>query len=86
MYSYGERRTAYPFWAHNYYSIYKINWQGQLFTVHCKKPTKQDIDVSFQNGKSHQARKSQKMWCITNSDIYCLIVKSEMESADEFES
>ena len=59
---------------------------SKAITVHCKKPIKQDIDVSSQNGKSHKARKSQKMWCITNSDIYRLIVKSEMESADEFES
>lgn len=42
--------------------------------------------MSSQNGKSHKARKSQKMWCITNSDIYRLIVKSEMESTEEFES
>lgn len=58
--------------------------ERKAITTHCKKPIKADIEVTSQNGTS--ARKSQKMLCITKSDIYRLIVRSKLESADEFES
>ena len=57
--------------------------ERKAINTHCKHPIKTTTYVSSQNGRSH---KPQKMWCITNSDIYRLIVKSEMESADKFES
>ena len=59
---------------------------SKAVSTHCRKPVKKDIDVSSQNGKSHKARKSQTMWCITNADIYRLIVKSDLDSTEEFES
>ena len=59
---------------------------AKAVSTHCKKAIKSDIDVSSQNGNAHKARKSQEMLVITKSDIYRLIVRSKLESADEFES
>lgn len=55
-------------------------------STHCKRPIKTEIDVSSQNGNAHKARKTQEMLVISKSDIYRLIVKSKLESSDEFES
>lgn len=57
----------------------------KAISSHCKRPIKVEIDVSSQNGKAHKSRNSQEMLCITKSDIYRLIVKSKLESADKFE-
>ena len=59
---------------------------AKAVSTHCKRAIKSDIDVSSQNGNAHKARKSQEMLVITKSDIYRLIVRSKLESADEFES
>ena len=59
---------------------------AKAVSTHCKRAIKTEIDVSSQNGNAHKARKSQEMLCILKSDIYRLIVKSKLESADEFES
>lgn len=59
---------------------------AKAITSHCKKAIKVQIDVSSQNGKAHKARNTQEMLAITKSDIYRLIVRSKLESADEFES
>ena len=59
---------------------------AKAVSTHCKKAIKSDIDVSSQNGNAHKARKFQEMLVITKSDIYRLIVRSKLESADEFES
>ena len=59
---------------------------AKAVSTHCKRAIKSDIDVSSQNGNAHKARKFQEMLVITKSDIYRLIVRSKLESADEFES
>ena len=59
---------------------------AKAVSTHCKRAIKSDIDVSSQNGNAHKARKSQEMLVICKSDIYRLIVRSKLESADEFES
>ena len=59
---------------------------AKAVSTHCKRPSKTEIDVSSQNGKAHKARKSQEMLVICKSDIYRLIVKSKLETADKFES
>ena len=59
---------------------------AKAVSTHCKRPVKTEIDVSSQNGNAHKARKSQEMLVICRSDIYRLIVKSKLESADKFES
>ena len=59
---------------------------AKAVSTHCKRAIKSDIDVSSQNGNAHKARKSQEMLVITKSDVYRLIVRSKLESADEFES
>lgn len=59
---------------------------AKAVTTHCKRPVKTEIDVSSQNGNAHKARKSQEMLVITKSDIYRLIVKSKLDTADKFES
>ena len=59
---------------------------AKAVSTHCKRAIKSDIDVSSQNGNAHKARKSEEMLVITKSDIYRLIVRSKLESADEFES
>ena len=55
---------------------------AKAVSTHCKKAIKSDIDVSSQNGKTVKGKVS----LITKSDIYRLIVRSKLESADEFES
>lgn len=60
--------------------------ERKAINTHCKRPIKTEIDVVSQNGTSHKARKTQEMLCITKSDIYRLIVRSKLESADAFES
>lgn len=59
---------------------------AKAVSTHCKNPIKAKIDVSSQNGISHKARKFQDMLVICKSDIYRLIVKSKLETADKFES
>lgn len=59
---------------------------SKAISTHCKKAFKTEIDVSSQNGNAHKARKSQHMLVISKSDIYRLIVKSKLDSADDFES
>ena len=59
---------------------------AKAVSTHCKRLIKTEIDVSSQNGNAHKARKTQEMLVIPKSDIYRLIVKSKLESADEFES
>lgn len=59
---------------------------AKAISTHCKRPIKTEVDVSSQNGNAHKARKSQEMLTITKSDIYRLIVKSKLDSAEEFES
>ena len=59
---------------------------AKAVSTHCKRAIKSDVDVSSQNGNAHKARKSQEMLVITKSDVYRLIVRSKLESADEFES
>lgn len=61
--------------------------ERKAVVTHCKRPVKVEIDVKSQNGTSHsKARKSQEMLCIAKSDIYRLIVRSKLPSAEEFES
>ena len=55
-------------------------------STHCKNAIKTEIDVSSQNWNAHKARKSQEMLVICKSDIYRLIVKSKLETADKFEA
>lgn len=51
--------------------------------THCKKILKKTLETSnSQNGKTVKGKVS----LITKSDIYRLIVRSDLESADEFES
>ena len=59
---------------------------AKAVSTHCKRAFKTEIDVSSQNGKAHKARNSQEMLVISKSDIYRLIVKSKLESSDQFES
>lgn len=59
---------------------------AKAVSTHCKRPIKTEIDVSSQNGNAHKARKTQDMLVIMKSDIYRLIIKSKLESAEEFES
>lgn len=59
---------------------------AKAISSHCKKAIKVQIDVSSQNGRAHKARNTQEMLVIAKSDIYRLIVRSKLESADEFES
>ena len=52
----------------------------------CKDKIKQLINVSFQNGNSHnKARNTQEMTLIPESDIYRLIFGSKLESAKKFQ-
>lgn len=60
--------------------------ERKAINTHCKHPIKTTIDVTSQNSTSHKARKTQEMLVICKSDIYRLIVRSKLESADEFES
>lgn len=60
--------------------------ERKAINTHCKHPIKATIDVPSQNGTSHKARKSQEMLVICKSDIYRLIVRSKLDSVDEFES
>ena len=59
---------------------------AKAVSTHCKRAFKMEIDVSSQNGNSHKARKTQEMLVISKSDIYRLIVKSKLGSADQFEN
>lgn len=59
---------------------------AKAVSTHCKRAFKMEIDVSSQNGNSHKARKTQEMLVISKSDIYRLIVKSKLDSADQFEN
>ena len=59
---------------------------SKAVSTHCKRAFKTEIDVSSQNGNAHKARKTQDMLIVSKSDIYRLIVKSKLKSADEFES
>jgi prophage antirepressor-like protein len=53
---------------------------------HCKHSQKILIDVTPQNGASHnKARKTQEMTIIPESDVYRLIIKSKLPEADQFE-
>lgn len=60
--------------------------ERKAIITHCKSPLKHEIDVTSQNSTSHKARNSQVMLMISKSDIYRLIVRSKLESAEEFES
>lgn len=60
-----------------------VNERKAIMT-HCKNPIKTDIEVMSQSGTS--ARKTQRMLCVTKSDIYRLIVRSKLNDIDEFES
>lgn len=60
--------------------------ERKAINAHCKHPIKATIDVESQNGTSHKARKSQEMLVICKSDIYRLIVRSKLESIDDFET
>lgn len=56
---------------------------SKAVTTHCKKVVTKVLETSnSQNGKTVKGKVS----LITKSDIYRLIVKSKLESADEFES
>lgn len=56
---------------------------SKAVTMHCKRVITKVLETSnSQNGKTVKGKVS----LITKSDIYRLIVKSKMESADEFES
>ena len=56
---------------------------SKAVTTHCKKIKKETLETSnSQNGKTVKGSVS----LITKSDIYRLIVKSKLKSADEFES
>ena len=56
---------------------------SQAITTHCKRVITKVLETSnSQNGKTVKGKVS----LITKSDIYRLIVKSKLESADEFES
>lgn len=56
---------------------------SKAVTAHCKKVITKVLETSnSQNGKTVKGKVS----LITKSDIYRLIVKSKLESADEFES
>lgn len=59
---------------------------SKAISTHCKKLEKEMIDVSSQNGNAHKARKTQEMLVIARPDVYRLIVKSRLDSADQFES
>lgn len=60
--------------------------ERKAINTHCKRPIKTNIDVESQSGTSHKARKSQIMLVICKSDIYRLIVRSKLESVEEFEN
>ena len=60
--------------------------ERKAINTHCKHPIKAYIDVESQNGTSPKARKSQIMLVICKSDIYRLIVRSKLESVEEFEN
>lgn len=60
--------------------------ERKAINTHCKKPIKATIDVASQNGTSHKARNTQEMLVICKSDIYRLIVRSKLDSVDEFET
>ena len=60
--------------------------ERKAINTHCKHPLKAIIDVMSQNGTAHKARKSQEMLVICKSDIYRLIVRSKLDSVDEFET
>lgn len=56
---------------------------SKAITTHCKKTVKRTLETSnSQNGKTVKG----SVTLINRSDIYRLIVKSKLESADEFES
>ena len=51
---------------------------------HCKKVEKMEV---YQNGTSHKtARNAQEMLVVPESDVYRLIMKSTLPSAEKFES
>ena len=59
---------------------------SKAVSQHCKHTQKVSIDVSSQNGTSHnKARKTQEMTIIPESDVYRLIIKSKLPEADQFE-
>jgi len=60
--------------------------ERKAINTHCKHPIKTNIDVESQSGTSHKARKSQIMLVICKSDIYRLIVRSKLESVEDFEN
>lgn len=60
--------------------------ERKAINTHCRKPIKATIDVASQNGTSHKARNTQEMLVICKSDIYRLIMRSKLDSVDEFET
>lgn len=59
---------------------------SKAVSTHCKHLIKTVIDVSSQNGKAHnKARKTQEMSIIPEGDVYRLIIRSKLESAQRFE-
>lgn len=58
---------------------------SKAVSTHCKHIRKETIDVSSQNGNAHKARKTQEVSLINEGDVYRLIVKSKLPSAQEFE-
>lgn len=58
---------------------------SKAVSTHCKHIRKETIDVSSQNGNAHKARKTQEVSLIDEGDVYRLIVKSKLPSADKFE-
>ena len=59
---------------------------SKAVSTHCKHIRKEVIDVSSQNGNAHKSRKTQEMSLIDEGDVYRLIIKSKLESAERFES
>lgn len=59
---------------------------SKAVSTHCKHTRKEVINVSSQNGNSHsKARNTQEMSLIDEGDVYRLIIRSKLESAEKFE-
>lgn len=55
--------------------------------MHCKHLIKRVMDVTSQNGTAHKnSRNTQEMTLVPEGDVYRLIVKSKLPSAEKFES